>query len=196
MAQARRRSKRNTGRRSRGVGAHWIMLVVGLVSGVALTALYNGIRSDSDTGLGSGLKSLLSRPTAAPAPAADRTRDPAAESVPQPKPKLDFYTVLPEIERVMPDSDFVSEADATPRKPSVYILQAASYRSFADADRLKARLALEGIEAQVQKVSVEGKGVYFRVRLGPYQSKRAVKNMRQRLAKLGINALPLRLSDG
>jgi cell division protein FtsN len=111
------------------------------------------------------------------------------------KPKLDFYTVLPEIERVMPESDFIAEPEQQPlRTASVYMLQAASYRSHAEADKLKAKLALANFEASIQQVTVQGRGVFYRVRLGPFADKRKLKTARQSLAKLGIDALPLSLS--
>jgi cell division protein FtsN len=172
------------------------MLIIGLVSGAILAALYMGAQSGDDTQLGTGLKALYEQ---------HRNRvvtdEPKRPNVPARKPpptaKFDFYTVLPEIERVMPD-DF-KDVDVEPKrgtKPVVYILQAASYANYADADRLKAKLALSGFEPTVQKVVIEGKGVYYRVRLGPYSSKRKMKNDKQRLAKLGISSLPLRLSGG
>lgn len=169
-------------------------MIIGLVSGAILAALYMGAQSGGGTQLGTGLKALYEQ---------HRNRvvtdEPKPSSVPVGKPpptaKFDFYTVLPEIERVMPD-DF-TDVEVEPKrntKPVVYILQAASYANYADADRLKAKLALSGFEPMVQKVVIEGKGVYYRVRMGPYASKRKMKNDKQRLAKLGISSLPLRLS--
>lgn len=159
-----------------------------------MAALYMGAQRDGGTQLGTGLKALYEqhrqRATAEqPGPPNEPSRKPP------PIAKFDFYTVLPEIERVMPD-DF-KDVEVQPErgaKPVAYILQAASYANYVDADRLKANLALSGFEPTVQKVVIEGKGVYYRVRLGPYASKRKMKNDRQRLAKLGISSLPLRLS--
>ncbi len=194
MAQARRQGKQKR-KPTRHGGASWSMLLVGLVSGAILTTLFLGARSGDDARWGSGLKTLFQSKPAAPAVPATRP-DPRSDGATGPKPKLDFYTVLPEIERVIPESDFGRVDDPRPqRKPASYILQAASYRNYADADRLKAKLALAGHEAQVQKVAVQGKGVYYRVRLGPFPDKRKLKNAKQQLAKLGINALPLKLSS-
>jgi len=49
-----------------------------------------------------------------------------------------------------------------------YILQAAAYTNSDDADRLKARLVLNGMEPRIEKITVGDKGTYYRVRLGPY----------------------------
>ncbi len=171
------------------------MLFIGLVSGVLLAALYFGAKSGDGARLGSGLKALIeqrwnraaSRPTEPP------ISTPVERSAPT--AKFDFYTVLPEIERVMPDDFEDSGRDVkNDSKPGVFMLQAASYENFEDADRLKAKLALSGFESSVQKVSIQGKGIYYRVRLGPYTSKRRLKNDKQRLAKLGVSSMALRLT--
>ncbi len=170
------------------------MLVIGLISGAVLAALYFGAqRGDNDSQLGSGLKTLFEkreRPTESPT-----TRSPAAGvQNTAPTAKFDFYTVLPGMERIiLDDTDDTSPEQF--RKPASYMLQAASFGNYEDADRLKAQLALSGFEAKIQKVAIAGKGVYYRVRLGPYTNKRHMKNDKQRLQKLGINGLPLRLTE-
>ena len=66
MAQARRQGKgKKKSARTTGTGASWGMLLVGLVSGAVLAALFMGVR-DGDYGqLGSGLKSLWQSNSAA-----------------------------------------------------------------------------------------------------------------------------------
>lgn len=196
MAQARRQGKRKRNARAAGSGASWAMLLVGLVSGAVLAALFMGVRSGDYGHFGSGLKSLLQNERVTPPAEEARQRQlPDTTAAGIRKPKLDFYTVLPEIERVMPESDFIAEPEQQPlRTASVYMLQAASYRSHAEADKLKAKLALANFEASIQQVTVQGRGVFYRVRLGPFADKRKLKTARQSLAKLGIDALPLSLS--
>jgi len=97
----------------------------------------------------------------------------------------DFYEVLPDIEQVMPDD--LPEATASRPKPNVdYFLQAASFREHADAEKLRARLALKGYKSVTQARDVDGKGRFFRVRLGPYADKRKAKTAKQRLQRLGV----------
>ena len=197
MPQARRQGKaKKRSKRTAGAGGSWAMLLVGLVSGAILAALFMGVRSGHYGQLGSGLKSLLQNAsTPSPTPVTRGSKQPDSGTPGGRKPTLDFYTVLPEIERVMPESDFVADTDKQPaRVSSVYMLQAASYRNHADADKLRARLALANFEAQIQKVTVQGKGVFYRVRLGPFADMRKLKTARQGLSQLGIDALPLSLS--
>ena len=112
-----------------------------------------------------------------------------------PKPKLDFYTILPEFETVLPEPKSSKKtAKAEPPEAGVnYILQAGSFGNHEDADRLKAKLTLSGLETHIEKVVIEGKGAYYRVRLGPYSSVEALDSASARLAQLGIKALRLKV---
>jgi cell division protein FtsN len=96
-------------------------------------------------------------------------------SKPEPKPRLDldFYRILPGKEEAVPDK----QPSSTGRAPSagtstrvVYYLQAGAFQNAADADNLKARLALAGLEAQIQTAKLADNSVWHRVRLGPYSN--------------------------
>ncbi len=134
-------------------------------------------------------------PPPRPAGVADR---PAALP---PKPRFDFYTTLPEMEVVVPEPDPVPK-QATPKKSapaapaatgSTYMLQMGSFRRYADADRMKASLALLGIQAEIQKVTINNKETYHRVRSGPYRSGQQVNQVRDLLRQNGINNLLIKL---
>src|SRR5258708_19282094 len=60
-----------------------------------------------------------------------------------------------------------------------YFLQAGSFQNPADADNLKARLALMGLEASVEPANLAEKGVWYRVRLGPYTPAAQINPSRQ-----------------
>jgi len=74
-----------------------------------------------------------------------------------------------------------------------YALQAASLANFNDADQLKAKLALAGLEARIEKVTIEGRGDFYRVRLGPYAKLEDLEAATKQLDQLGIKALRLKL---
>ncbi len=62
----------------------------------------------------------------------------------------------------------VSQPAAKPADSTPYLVQAGAFQNADDAEKLKAKLALAGMEANVQKAEVPGKGIWYRVRLGPY----------------------------
>lgn len=117
-----------------------------------------------------------------------------------------FYDVLPTQETVeVEDSAATEPSDkasapepaATPAEPQNtaatapvsrrYLLQAGAFERSADADDLKARIALSGEAARVESAEVNGKTMY-RVRLGPYNDATAAERARANLAGQGIRA--------
>ena len=113
--------------------------------------------------------------------------EPAASS----KPKFDFYTILPELEVAIPEHELLKSPDSTVEKQNSqqYMLQAGSFKKFAEADKLRARLILQGIEATIQKVKINDTDTWHRVRIGPLNSVKALNQTRLRLRNLGIASI-------
>jgi cell division protein FtsN len=82
-------------------------------------------------------------------------------------------------------------AVAPPTATSGYLLQVGAFPDPADAESLKAKLALQGFVANVQSVDVGGQ-TYHRVRLGPFRSATDLESTKQRLAGAGIKAIALK----
>jgi cell division protein FtsN len=76
---------------------------------------------------------------------------------------------------------------------NTYMLQIASLRTAADAERFKAQLAMQGIQAKVQTVTVNGKDTYHRIQAGPYQGKQAVNDARSQLKAKGMDPIAIKL---
>ena len=109
------------------------------------------------------------------------------------KPKFDFYTLLPELEVVIPEEEKQPlQPKATNNKPATYtggyLLQAGSFQKFNEADTLKARLALLGVEAHIQSVEVNNTK-WHRVRIGPSNDRQALEQLRKRLRTNHIDTL-------
>ena len=73
----------------------------------------------------------------------------------------------------------------------LYVLQAGAFRLADDADSMKAKLALIGLEARVQPAEVNGQRV-FRVRIGPYVHLDDLNRARARLEENGIESSVVR----
>ncbi len=141
------------------------------------------------TGSSDGLAGLLAPTKAKRVEPPSKPPEPVAA-----KPKLDFYTVLPEVETVLPNRRGQAKA-MKPEEGVRFILQAGSFAGFEDADQLKAKLALQGLQAQIQKITIEGKGDYHRVRLGPYEKLEELDTVSQQLAKLGLKPIRLKVKE-
>jgi cell division protein FtsN len=73
-------------------------------------------------------------------------------------------------------------------------VQAGSFQNPADAEKLKAKLAMIGMEANVQTVSLPEKGMWHRVRLGPYKGQDEANNAVNQLKQNGVaNATSARI---
>jgi cell division protein FtsN len=109
----------------------------------------------------------------------------------------DFYSSLPKFEVVVPekDKDVRPDLRAVPETRSgTYVLQAGSYKNFADADRVRAKLALQGIESKVQTVSVDN-DTWMRVRIGPISDLDKLNKLRTLLRKADVDVLLIRVGD-
>jgi len=113
------------------------------------------------------------------------------------KVQFEFYTLLPESEVVIPEQELVDDrSKAVSKKPDSgtrFMLQTGSFRHSKEADSLKAKLALLGIESHVQNVSISGED-WQRVRAGPYSSMKEVRQVRELLRRNKINAIPIKVS--
>lgn len=106
-------------------------------------------------------------------------------------PQFDFYTILPEKEVVLPDSEIGTRAREErigQAKETSYIMQAGSFKEFKDADNMKAKLALMGIESRVEKAKV-GNAAWYRVKMGPFDRMASVSSIRARLRQNGIDVV-------
>ena len=74
------------------------------------------------------------------------------------------------------------------------MLQAGSYRNEADADRVRAQLALQGVQAKVQRVAVDA-DVWHRVRVGPISNLDELNRVRKQLQAADLDALVIRVGD-
>jgi cell division protein FtsN len=137
----------------------------------------------------------IKTPSAAPAettvekkvvPASAPATPPAA-AIPE-GPSFDFYTILPQAEVVVPDYEIktrVREELVGKTKAAKYIMQAGSFREVAEADHQKAKLALLGIEARVEKAKVSNV-IWHRVKIGPYDNPTSVATIKELLQKNGF----------
>lgn len=114
------------------------------------------------------------------------------------KPRYDFFTVLPEMEVVVPEQQLKREAKPANQPiaggtQDKYILQVGSFRNSADAEQMKARLALLGLMASIQIVTVNGQ-TWHRVRIGPFEGARQADEKRRLLSDNQIDTLVMKVN--
>lgn len=118
-------------------------------------------------------------------------------------PKFDFYTILPELEVFIPESDINAKNtdssspqsnDVQPTTGKRYQLQAGSFRNRDDAERLKASLALLGVTSAIQSVTINN-DTWHRVRVGPFSNRELLRDTLETLKQNNIHAMSMELKD-
>lgn len=102
------------------------------------------------------------------------------------KPRFDFYKILPGGEEPATDQQLKEAQKQSTAAKETFYLQAGAFPNAPDADNLKARLALLGIEARVQPTTLPDKGVWHRVRIGPFTNVEELNRARDTLKQNGI----------
>jgi cell division protein FtsN len=112
---------------------------------------------------------------------------PAASGVGETKQHFEFYKVLTDKSDNTPRKNTTKPKEPLVVKPQpapsvaitkeMYFVQAGSFQNVGDAEKLKAKLAFSGFEASIQTANIPEKGVWYRVRLGPYNNGEAGKTI-------------------
>lgn len=175
---------RRQARRGGGSGLLWfgsgLLCGLGLATLALLTGVIPGAREGTDAAAPLG-----------------HDEPPIAESeAPARSRSYEFFTVLPEIEVVVPGPEIeerAREPAPEPGDPSQgpYMLQVGSFRSAEDAEGLRAQVTLLGLSARIQTVTVDNT-TWHRVRVGPFDSARSADEARRRLIDSGHEAMVLR----
>lgn len=198
----------------------WSTLLVGLLSGlviglaIALAVAWYINRMPSPFASKNGNASATaSEPSKSepvkPEPSATPKFNSKADAKPSPKPdpklatgdegktRFDFYKILPGAEETLSEQDLKQRGvEKTPaQSKDVYFLQAGAFQNAADADNMKARLALIGMEATIQTIAVPEKGMLHRVRLGPFTSVDELNRARSALKQNGVQSTPIKVSE-
>lgn len=153
-----------------------------------------------------------------PEPAVGVEAEIAQEPQTRPRPRFEFYNLLPEMEVSVADTERLERRDA-PKKPparseaeraarilagedpdevtdaSGYMVQVGSFKDAADADRLKAELALSGHSAFIQTALMSDHSKRHRVRLGPYRGFDEARRISTRLLDNGVRPLLVRVDS-
>jgi cell division protein FtsN len=111
------------------------------------------------------------------------------------KPRFDFYKILPGSEEPVTEQQFKDAQVKPAQAKETFYLQAGAFQNAPDADNLKARLALVGIAAAVQTTTLPDKGVWHRVRVGPYTAIEELNRARETLKQNGIETTLIKVRE-
>jgi cell division protein FtsN len=222
---------RVTRRRKRRPVSPWLGMAAGLLIGLFAAAIaYLKLSAPPAPQIAAPAFMPETRePAAKAAPPKEANQEEKAPSPSPAKPRFDFYTILPEMEVVIPEEELAAKTPSnafrpvekpaapvhesapnvnTPVKqtaalpqsqPEVkpapssggnYFLQSGTFNTMDQAERLKAQLALLGLGARVQKVTIN-KNTIHRVRVGPFRDYTALNEARALMRQHGIQGTPV-----
>lgn len=193
---ARRPARRNSSNQGNN---SWLLLLTGIVLGLILAWLIYLVFEDRPDDKNSGKA----------APAVEEKKSGQNDNN---LPQFEFYSILPELEVVIPEQFTESlrevlpveaeeptdqpQPEPTPEKQEqiaqgkTYFIQAGSFRKQEDAERMKVKLILLGLDVQINPVQVENNR-YHRVRVGPFKNYGAFETATQRLRENNIKYIVL-----
>jgi cell division protein FtsN len=214
MASFRQQS---AGMQSRHRQQGWLGFFVGLALGLFVAVLVylqgGGVRPSTVT-------TTSVQPTESPGSNASPPQ-PTVAPVAKP-PRFDFYTILPESEvkvgepestkprspraagAVDPKESAKQEsadepAAATKERSATgaaqFSLQVGSFQRKEDAERVKAKLVLIGLSADIHSVMVNGNEPWFRVMAGPYGDTARLQAARRRLEENNLSYMIVKLKN-
>ena len=111
------------------------------------------------------------------------------------KPRFDFYKILPGVEEPATDQQLRDAKSVKNKARESFYLQAGAFQNAPDADNLKARLALIGMQASIQTTELPDRGTWHRVRIGPYGNVEELNRARDALKKNGIDTTLIKVRD-
>lgn len=120
----------------------------------------------------------VNRPTAQPEARADEMQ-------------WEFWEIFPRSE-VPVVEEYNQDGEKVQTDQYLWILQAGSFREANDADELRARLLLLGLDASTTAVELN-KETWHRVIVGPFESELDRNRAQDRLAQAEVRAMPVRI---
>lgn len=181
-------------RRRPGGFSGWLGVVCGLSLGLAVAGFIYFKDHRTEAPFVPAVKTGKKKPRGSEAAESEASDTEAPEEAAN---SYDFYNKLPKFEVVVPEKekDVKPDVRGVPEtRRGTYVLQAGSYKNFADADRVRAQLALQGIESKVQKVSVDN-DTWHRIRIGPISKLDELNRLRTILRKADVDVLVIRVGD-
>ncbi|WP_328184515.1 SPOR domain-containing protein [Marinobacter sp. OP 3.4] len=174
-----RRRLVGAGKQSGGLSVRWILSLAAVGGFIGFIFYLNTLEPDGSAPTGGDPPPPASQP-AEPAP--ETSNDTARE-----QPKFKFYDMLPESEVVPPNVDEYTPSPDT--QDFRYLVQAGSFRSSEDAERQRAQIAFQGLRAKVSQIDIEEGNTWYRVNVGPFDSRSQMNSAVDKLVAISIQPL-------
>ena len=156
-------------------------LIVGLLVGVAIAVGFTIYIKGGESPFSAKTETAVTVESSNPV---DTKKDAKADEAPT-KDRFEYYNILPGNESKVTEQEIKQlNNDAQPKE--AYFLQVGAFKTEQEADNVKAKLALLGLEAIIQTATTPDHGVLHRVRVGPYADPSQLTKTRSDLVENGF----------
>lgn len=183
----------------KGGNSLWTGILAGMVIGAGMAAGVAWFLMKSPSPFANKEQPVVAKPQPdSTKPAASAATEKSTATPGDGKPRFEFYKVLTDKQvatAIAPAKPADKSQPADSKPAAAYesqILQAGSFSNVSDAENLKAKLALLGVEANIQTATIPDIGIRYRVRLGPYKNTDEMNHARGFLKQNGVNSTPMR----
>lgn len=192
MSKDYKEPNKKSGRNKDGTGSLLIGILIGLLLGLGIALAVAWYINKMPT----PFINHSAPPAKSAAPEIAKADDKNGKA-PDGKPRFDFYKILPGTEEPATEQQFkeAQQQPSTAQTREAFFLQAGAFQNAPDADNLKARLALLGVEAAVQTTTFPDKRIWHRVRVGPYTAIEDLNRTRDILKQNGIETSLIKVRE-
>ena len=195
MARDYAQKKKGKGKKAKqsGISSIRLFLTLIIVGGFAMGLFFLSQQPKDEEAPVPAQQATQAAPIAPAAPSTPTkpASKPATEQAD--KNGFDFYQLLPESEVEAPTVEAYKSTPKDPNKKTNTLLQAGSFRNKKDADSMRAKLILLNLpNVVVEKTTSSSGGVWYRLRVGPFDNRSMLNKAEDILAQNHI--APLRIN--
>ncbi len=165
----------------------WVGLGIGLAMGLGVALMVHLYHYREEQAVGVPQPAAATPPASAKAPSEDSAA-PVGTG-----PDLTFYDMLPKQEVEIPEGPSNARPAGAALPKGDVTLQAGSFKQVAEAEKLQAQLAQYGVDAKIQRFSLDDE-TWYRVRIGPIATVEELDVIRAKLAEAEVEATPVSAS--
>lgn len=166
---------------SGGLSVRWI-LSLALVGGFIGFIAYLNSMPAPDSRQASGNAQTAPQQTKA-------AKSPEKPKQAEKKQSFQFYEMLPESEVVPPKVEEYDPGPAPAQRAYLYMVQTGSFKGKSDAERQRAQIAFKGLHATIQEITLDSGTIWYRVNVGPFESRSKMNSVVDKLVSINIEPL-------
>ncbi|AZT82837.1 sporulation protein [Marinobacter sp. NP-4(2019)] len=159
-----------------GLSLKWILSLAAVGGFIGFIVYLNSLPAPEPT-----------RQTSEPVPVTPPTKEQETATGEEKKQRYRFYEMLPESEVVPPKVEEYTPGPA--QRDFTYLVQSGSFRSQKDAERQRAQIAFQGLRANVQRIDLDNGSTWYRVNVGPFNSRSQMNSAIDKLVSINIEPL-------